>query len=130
MMILLRQNQSNQFALTLSELADPNVASNWLFRFRKEQSKDSYGYLLFLTDETTNPERYNLFTLVEGTDVTFEFVGDYEYRVYQMPDTNDMDYNRGTLVELGKMRLIKQAEVIPTFTPSNEQTIYDQEYIS
>ncbi len=129
-MILLTKSTSCQFALTLSELANPNVANNWLFRFRKEQSKDSYEYLLFLTDTSANIERYNLFTLVEGTTVTFEFVGDYEYRVYQMPDTNDTDYTRGTLVELGKMRLTQTPEVIPTFTPNTQQTIYDQEYIS
>jgi hypothetical protein len=124
-MILLTKNQSNQFALTLSELANESEPSNWLFRFRKEQSKSSYEYLLFLVDESTNTERYNLFTLIEPTDVDFPLTGDYEYEVYQMPDTNDTDYSRGTRVEIGKMRLLTAATVTPTFTPNIEQTIYD-----
>ena len=57
-------------------------------------------------------------------------IGDYEYRVYQMPDTNDIDYTRGTQVEIGKMRLIDTPQNIPTFTPNNEALIYDEEYIS
>ncbi len=128
-MILLRKNQSNTFAVTLNELANPNVAYNWLFRFRKEQSKESYEYLIFLTDDSPNTERYNQFDLVEGTDLTIP-IGDYEYRVYQMPDTNDTDYTRGTQVEIGKMRLIETPNVIPTFITNNENPIYDQEYIS
>lgn len=128
-MILLRKNQSNTFAVTLNELANPNVAYNWLFRFRKEQSKESYEYLIFLTDDSPNTERYNQFDIAEGTDLTMP-IGDYEYRAYQMPDTNDTDYTRGTQVEIGKMRLIETPNVIPTFITNNENPIYDQEYIS
>jgi hypothetical protein len=128
-MILLRKNQLSTFAVTLNELANPNVAYNWLFRFRKEQSKESYEYLIFLTDDSPNTERYNQFDITEGTDLEMP-IGDYEYRVYQMPDTTDTDYTRGTQVEIGKMRLIDTPQVIPTFITNNENPIYDQEYIS
>lgn len=127
-MILLNKNQSNTLALTLSELANPNVASNWLFRFVLEQDK-SYEYLKFLTDENANFERYNLFTLVEPTDIDFKFKGDYTYYVYQMPDTNDTDYTRGTLVESSKMRLIDTPITTPTFTPTTDTPIYDSSAI-
>ena len=123
-MILLNKDQSNQIALTLSELANPNVASNWLFRFILEQDK-SYEYLSFLTDENANTERFNLFTLFEPTDIDFKFKGDYAYYIYQMPDTNDTVYTRGTLVEFGKMRLLDVAIVTPTFTPTTTTPIYD-----
>jgi len=123
-MILLNKNQSNQIALTLSELANANVASNWLFRFVLEQDK-SYSYLKFLIDENSNFERYNLFTLEIPTDIDFKFKGDYTYYVYQMPDTNDTDYTRGTLVEFGKMRLLDTVVVTPTFTPTTDTPIYD-----
>ena len=127
-MILLNKNQSNTLALTLSELANPNVASNWLFRFVLEQDK-SYQYLKFLTDENANFERFNLFTLVEPTDIDFKFKGDYTYYVYQMPDTNDTDYTRGTLVESSKMRLIDTPITTPTFTPTTDTPIYDSSAI-
>lgn len=127
-MILLNKDQSNQIALTLSELANPSLPNNWLFRFILEQDK-SYEYLSFLTDENTNTERYNLFTLVEPTDIDFKFKGDYTYFVYQMPDTSDTVYKRGTLVESGKMRLLDVAIVTPTFTPTTTTPIYDSSNI-
>ena len=123
-MILLNKDQSNQIALTLSELANPSLANNWLFRFILEQDK-SYEYLSFLTDENANIERFNLFTLVEPTDIDFKFKGDYAYYIYQMPDTNDTDYLRGELVEEGKMRLLNIITPTPTFTPTTTTPIYD-----
>lgn len=123
-MILLRKNQTNPFALTLTELSDLNAASNWLFRFTLEQTK-TYEYLIFLSDTSTNAERYNLFNLDLPTDVDFKFKGDYHYRVYQMPDQDDTDYTRGTLVEQGKMRLLDTVVAIPTFTPDSNINVYD-----
>jgi hypothetical protein len=105
-------------------LANANVSYNWLFRFVLEQDK-SYSYLKFLIDENSNFERYNLFTLDIPTDIDFKFKGDYTYYVYQMPDTNDTDYTRGTLVEFGKMRLLDTVVVTPTFTPTTDTPIYD-----
>jgi hypothetical protein len=127
-MILLNKLQSNQIALTLSELANPNVANNWLFRFILEQDK-SYEYLKFLTDENANIERFNLFTLILPTDIDFKFKGDYTYYVYQMPDIADTDYTRGTQVEFGKMRLIDTVVTSPTFIPTTDTPIYDSSNI-
>jgi hypothetical protein len=127
-MIQLNKDQSNRIALTLSELANPLVASNWLFRFVLEQDK-SYEYLKFLTDENSNFERFNLFTLIEPTDIDFKFKGDYSYYVYQMPDTNDEVYTRGTLVEFGKMRLSDVVIATPTFIPTTTTPIYDSTVI-
>lgn len=129
-MILLQKNQSNLFAVTLSELSNPNLPSNWLFRFNIDQEEDAYEYLLFLTDESTATQRYNLFNLIEGTDVVFQFIGDYHYRCYQMPDTDDTDFTRGTLVEEGKMRLTESEVATPTFEATIETPIYDSTDIS
>tara|TARA_R110000868_G_scaffold279203_1_gene539268 strand:- start:16576 stop:16833 length:258 start_codon:yes stop_codon:yes gene_type:complete len=81
--------------------------------------------LIFLTDENTNFERFNLFTLDLPTDIVFKFKGDYTYYVYQMPDTNDTDYLRGEQVEFGKMRLLDTVIATPTFTPTTDTPIYD-----
>lgn len=123
-MIQLTKDTTNQIAVTLTELSDPNLPDNWLFIFTLEQ-EDSYSYPIFLTDTSTNTERYNLFELVLPTDIDFKFLGDYQYNCYQMPDTNDFDYTRGIQVEIGKMRLFDAIEIIPTFTPNTNTTIYD-----
>ena len=128
-MILIRQGQSNPIALTLSELSQTENPSNWLFRFVSEQS-DEYEYLLYLTDVSVSINRFNLFTLIEGTDVTFRSLGDYEYYVYQMDDNISLDYSDGLLVERGKMRMIESTEEqIPTFNVDINTKIYDADAI-
>lgn len=124
-MIQLQQNQLNQtIVVTLSELKNPLIASNWLFVFTLEQD-DSYVYKLFLNDISTNVARYNKFIIDLPTDVAFKFLGDYQYECYQMPDTNDTNQLRGELVEIGKMRLLENSIIIPTFTPNTNTNIYE-----
>ena len=127
-MILIQKSQLNQVCLTLSELENPSLPINWLFRFVLDQD-DSYEYLLFLDDISTAPGRYNLFELTEGIDVTFKFEGDYLYECYQMPNTSTTNCLLGSLVERGKMRLLEVADIIPTFTPNTETPIYDSSNI-
>lgn len=124
-MILLRQSQTNKITVTLNELKSVNLPDYWLFVFTNEQSK-TYEYALQLTDESVSTDRYNYFTLIEGTDVTFKFLGDYEYNVYQMPNNVSTDKTDGLLVETGKMRLIKATETeIPTFIVDTNTNIHD-----
>ena len=128
-MILLTQGSSNPIALTLSELSLSTLPNNWLFRFVLEQS-DEYEYLVYLTDVSQSVNRYNLFTLVEGTDVTFRSIGDYKYYVYQMPNGGSLDYTTGHEVEVGKMRLIESTkETMPTFNVDTNTDIYDSNAI-
>lgn len=126
-MILLRKSSANQIAVTLSELKSDSIAENWLFRFVLDQD-DYYEYLIYLTDTSPSPGRYNLFELEEGTDIDFKFLGDYLYEVYQMADANSMDYLQGVKVETGKMRLIEhQEDTIPAFEADTQTQIYDQD---
>lgn len=129
-MILLKQDTANQIAVTLSELKSDLLPDNWLFRFVLDQD-DYYEYLIYLTDVSPAPARYNLFNLDEGVDVDFKFVGDYLYEVYQMPEGTSVDYTLGLKVENGKMRLLENpSPLIPTFEPNTETQIYDPNDIS
>jgi len=123
-MLLLQKSQANTLIVTLNELANENNPNNWLFVFALEQD-DNYTYKSYLTDISLFPERYNNFTLTEGTDITFKFNGDYEYTVYQMPDGGSTDESLGLLVETGKMRLKETETPTPTFTADNLTNIYE-----
>lgn len=112
--------------VTLNELKSESLPSNWLFVFELEQD-DNYTYKLYLTDISLFPERYNNFTLTEGTDITFRFLGDYKYKVYQMPDGGSTDESIGLLVETGKMRLKETETITPTFTADNLTSIYEND---
>jgi len=123
-MILLKKNQLNRFALTLSELALPDLPNNWLLRFVDEQS-ESYEYLVQLPDVAPpNQDRYNMFVLIEGLDLTFDVLGDYQYFAYQMPD-NTIEWRKGHEVERGKMRLIDVPQPVPTFRVDKTTQVYD-----
>jgi hypothetical protein len=118
----------NQLIVTLSELANENLPNNWLFVFTLEQSQydGSYVYAIQLEDTSPSVIRYNHFALEEGVDVTFKFNGDYKYECYQMPDAISINPLDGELVETGKMRLLPQEEVIPTYVVSTNTYIYDK----
>ena len=107
-MILLRQGQLNKIALTLTELANPLLPNYWLFVFKLEQSQgdEEYSKRVQFTDLNTVTTRYNYFEVTEGTDITFDLVGDYQYFVYQMPNDTSTDESEGELVEEGKTRLL------------------------
>jgi len=129
MTILINKDQTNTRALTLSELADENTPENWLFRFNKDQGDREY--LLYLVDVSPHPERYNEFDLIEGSetgaDVEFIDVGDYMYRAYQMPDTNDTDYTRGKLVEVGKAKVLEATDVNSSYQATLNENVYRPE---
>ena len=123
-MLILRTQSLNQIALTLNEKLNVENPINWLFRFVNEQSKKDY--FCNLTDLSTSKDRFNLFHLFEGTDITLPF-GDYTYEVYQMDAINDENYVDGLLCEQGKARVINPAtSPIPTYynTPTT-RNIYE-----
>lgn len=123
-MLLLQKATANNIVVTLNELKSESLPNNWLFVFELEQD-DNYTYRLYLNDISLFPERYNEFTLIEGTDVTFKFNGDYKYKAYQMPDGGSTDESLGLLVETGKMRLKEIETITPTFTADNLTTIHE-----
>lgn len=123
MLLRVKKGQENRLVVTLTELVNLLSPINWLFRFTNDQGSKEYA--LFLTDISTSSERFNLFVLEEGTDVTFTTLGDYKYQCYQMPDTNDTDHTRGTLVETGKAVVFVDDTATPTFTPTNNEAVFN-----
>ena len=129
MSLLLSKSTNNRITVTLNELKSDALPSNWLFVFALDQDEE-YTYSLYLTDEALAEDEYNLFYLEDGVDVTFKFLGDYSYHVYQMPDGGSTDTTLGELVENGKMRLIETETDTPTYTPNTNTKIYDPTVIS
>lgn len=122
-MLLLRKNQPNRLIVTLKEIALPTLPSNWLFVFTLEQAlgQSNQTYKVYLPDLSTS-EQFQMFYLDEGTDVTFEKTGDYNYQVFQMPDGGSMNETLGNKVEDGKMRLLKEGE--PKHIFSSESNVF------
>lgn len=108
--------------VTLSELAKENLPNIWLFVFKKDQGEQIYK--MFLEDVSIAEKSYNQFIIDEST-VNF-MTGDYEYRVYQMPNEDDMDETRGVLVEVGKARVLKNEAPKAAFRINKERKSYEK----
>jgi hypothetical protein len=104
-MIYLDKGQINTFVLTLTENATI-VAPVWLFVFENEFNTATEPIYWVGVDTSPYTNRYNLFTLEEGVDLTL-IKGQYTYSVYESPDPIVIDENTNViglnLVEEGRM---------------------------
>lgn len=81
-MIYITKGTSNNICLTLEESATLTEPT-YLFKFIWETDTIDVDPIYWIgTDISTYTYRYNLFELVEGTDVTFR-IGQYIYEVYE-----------------------------------------------
>jgi hypothetical protein len=104
-MIYLDKGEINTFALTLTESATI-TSPTWLFVFENEFNKASLPIYWVGIDTSPYVNRYNLFTLEEGVDLTL-IIGQYTYSVYESPvpivvDPNTSAYGLN-LVEEGRL---------------------------
>lgn len=80
-MIYIDKNTSNKIVLTLSENSEL-VNPYYFFVFKNEYDTEEAPEEIYLPDSSLSKNRYNLFTLVEGVDLTLP-KGQYNYKVYE-----------------------------------------------
>lgn len=119
---LIQRNQLNTLCLTVKELSDPNLGENYLFRFTNDQSAQE---ILTQIPLTYSNSRYDLFTFMEGTDVTFPLVGDYTYEVFQVPNDTTLDPDDGIRVEVGKIEFNETTTTPVSPDLNNEIAVYE-----
>jgi hypothetical protein len=105
-MIYIAQNSSNKIVLTLTEVTTVTNPS-YLFVFTNEFDTNTGTQILFTAADTSSyPERYNLFNLVEPTDLSL-VVGQYTYQIYEKsgPFTTPLSIAQttGVVIEEGRM---------------------------
>lgn len=101
-MIYIVQGVTNQIVLTLSEVTTVPTP-HYLFVFTNEMNTTSTPQLFTAADTSSYPERYNLFSLDEPTDITL-LKGQFTYEVYQSstPYLAPLTIS-GTMIEEGRM---------------------------
>ena len=104
-MIYIEKNSLNTIALTLTE-SSSIIAPTWLFKFVWEMDESQAPIYWVGQDFSSFTNRYNLFYLTEGTDVTFR-IGQYRYEIYESPEPIVIEEITDglwlTLVEEGRM---------------------------
>lgn len=101
-MIYITKGQLNEVCLTLAE---SSIIENpyYLFVFEHEFDTSEDPILWQPTDTSSYPQRYNLFELVEGTDLTLT-QGQYTYKVYESVDVpTSVEDTNGIVIEEGRM---------------------------
>jgi len=103
--IYIEQGVINQFVLTLTEVTTVPTP-HYLFVFTNEMNTTSTPQLFTSADTSAYPDRYNLFTLDEPTDIAL-LKGQYVYQVYEsstpfvLPLT--IAQTTGVVIEEGRM---------------------------
>lgn len=110
MSIHLTTGQANSITVTLYE-ADAQEYDYYLFVFDNDQSLTQYT-VIAPADTSTNPVRWNTFSITEGVDdringsVILGNPGYYQYSVYGQASSTNLDPTLAdSLLEIGKMRL-------------------------
>lgn len=120
MTILVQKASSNNVAL--SNCLDDAIYTDrtYKFKFICDQSKVQQTLVLV---PTVSINRFE-FTLVEGTDITFDLLGFYNWELYEV---EDITLNENLLCE-GKMKVIEVRTAPTTPTALNGQTyvVYDK----
>ena len=98
--------------VTVTELTTVSPV-HYLFEFEHEQSFEKRYCIL--ANISTNTERYDEFTLIDGVSLTFPYDGYYIYRVYQQTSSSNLNPALANgVVEEGR------AHVYVNDSPSNE----------
>lgn len=110
-MLLLKQNEINKIAVSLSQLVTIQNP-NFLFSFFHQQKREYFNF--YLTAESRS-NRFDLFLLTLPTDVDLP-KGNYIFSIYESEDE--------TTTTEGKTMLIKgKAEVVTKFPEGTYYTI-------
>lgn len=123
-MIRIEKDGTTTFVVTLTELT---TISNpeYLFEFVSDQL-DKYFYCI-LTDESSATDRYNKFTIIDGTDVSFTHDGDYTYNVYEQANgSGNLDPSGLNRVEHGRAKVYIVDSAEDEYSASITNTVYNE----
>lgn len=115
MMLQIDKGETKNWYLTLTEKVTISPVY-FLFSFTHRLTNTTTNVIL--TDISSYPDRYNKFSVVEGT--TFDiYSGEYLYRVYaQTSPSNTNPDLANELVEQGVMKVNDQEQPEVYYTPS------------
>lgn len=127
-MLRLKRDSTTGFVVTLNEtttISNPE----YLFEFINSQSDDDNDtQYCILTDTSSSKERYNEFSIIDGTDVNFPINGDYEYNIYEQANgSGNLDPTGLTLVEHGRAYVYIDPVTDNEYSDSNEADKFYEE---
>lgn len=119
---IINKGELNTMILTLRELIDPSLPELYLFRFTHDATNQK---VLKQIPVTSSNDRYDLFQILEGTDISLPVAGDYRYEVFQVPNDTTLDPDDGIKVEEGKVEFNEIPVTIPSLTINYQAKVYE-----
>lgn len=125
-MLKLQRNATTTFVVTVTELT---TISNpeYLFEFIEEQTDESL--FCILANTSTETERFDEFSITDGSDVNFSIDGFYTYKIYEQTNgSGNLDPTGLTMVETGRAHVYVTDADPNEYTNDNEtSTVYESE---
>lgn len=123
-MLQVEKGKTNNLVTTVTELTTIENAF-YLFEFINDQNNEkSYAVL---RKETSPTCRFDSFTLIEPTDVSFEVAGYYSYNIYQQDNNLNLDPELSEgLVEKGRLKVIETESSGTEYENDNTSVIYGE----
>lgn len=107
-MLLVNKGQSKNWYVTLTEKVTLSAPYYFIFSFTHRQTNDVVNVLL--TDISSYTDRFNKFSITEGTTFTLDS-GDYYYKIYAQTSSSNTDPDSANeLVEQGILKCIPVAD--------------------
>ena len=99
----------------------------YVFQFEHEQTSEKVACIL--SDTSTSATRYNEFEIIDGTDVTFPYSGNYIYRIFEQANGTGTTTVTGlNMVEKGRAYVFDTDETTKEYTNTSESnTVYERE---
>lgn len=112
----------NRAVVTVKELSRDDLPALYLWRFTHDATGETATAQIPLA--STN-DRYDLFVIEEGQDITLPYPGDYRYEIYQMPNAESLDPAYGVKVEEGKMEFNETPVEVPAHNTNFTAKVYE-----
>jgi len=128
-MIRIQKGESKLVIFTLKEksvLTNPN----YIFEFNSNDNR--FSTYITATNSSIS-DRYDSFTFSEGVTATFSGgfnldPGQYDYKVWETPNSSTIDTSTASVVEIGLMEVIGTASIYNEYTSTDDDREYT--YIS
>lgn len=118
-MVRIQRSATTTIVLTLKELTTISSVE-YLFEFVEEQTDEKIYAII--ADTSSYPDRYNEFTIIDGTTLTFPIDGFYTYNVYeQASGSGNLDPTGLTKVEHGRAHVWKSDTAANEYEDTTEQ---------
>lgn len=122
-MLRVQRSATTTVVVTVTELTTISPVE-YLWEFIEEQTDEKLYAII--SNISTSTSRYDEFTIIDGTTVTFPIDGYYTYNIYEQAVSGSLDPTGKTIVEHGRMHVYQADVAANEYTDDNDtNSVYE-----